>query len=59
MSYLYENNFITVYDADIGSIVKIMDDKSDFNNKLMYESGGTFNGYCYKDYNNRHLAKLN
>lgn len=51
MSYLYKNCFANVYEADVGSIVKVKDDKSDFNNKLMYESGGTFNGYCYKDYN--------
>lgn len=51
MNYLYKNNFSYIYKADVGSIVKIIDDKSEFNNKLMYESGGTFNGYCYKDYN--------
>lgn len=52
MNYLYENKFDTIYQADIGSIIKIMDSKSKFNNKLMYESGGTLSGYCYKDYNN-------
>lgn len=52
MSYLYKNTFANIYEADIGSIVKIVDSKSKFNNKQMYISGGTFNGYCYKDYNN-------
>lgn len=52
MSYLYKNTFESVYEADIGEIVKIKDSKSEFNNKLMYEQSGTFNGYCYKDYNN-------
>lgn len=51
MNYFYKNSFANAYEADVGSIVKVKDDKSDFNNKLMYESGGTFNGYCYKDYN--------
>lgn len=50
MSYLYKNTFANVYEADVGSIVKIVDSKSKFNNKLMYMSEGTFNGYCYKDY---------
>lgn len=52
MSYLYKNTFANVYEADVGNIVKIVDSKSKFNNELMYMSGGTFNGYCYKDYNN-------
>lgn len=52
MSYLYKNSFINVYKADIGEIVKIIDSKSKFNNKQMYMSEGTLNGYCYKDYNN-------
>ena len=41
---------MSVYDADVGSIVKINDSKSNFNNKLMYQEGATFDGYCYKDY---------
>lgn len=52
MSYLYKNNFIEQYDADVGSIVKINDSDSIYNNKLMYMPGSAFNGYCYKDYNN-------
>ena len=34
MNYLYENKFDTIYQADIGSIIKIMDSKSKFNNKF-------------------------
>lgn len=52
MSYLYRNNFSTEYEADIGSILKINDPSSKYNNRLIYEHGSTFNGYCYKDYNN-------
>lgn len=52
MDYLYENKFSNVYEADVGMIVTIDDFKSKYNNKLMYLSGGTSNGYCYKDYNN-------
>lgn len=51
MNYLYKNNFEEIYQAYVGRIVKIKDSKSKFNNKLMYESGGTHNGYCYKDWN--------
>lgn len=50
-NYMYENNFEDIYIADVGSIAKIKDLKSKYNNKLTYISGGTFNGYCYKDYN--------
>lgn len=49
MNYLYKNNFEEVYQAYVGRIVKIKDSKSKFNNKLMYELGGTSNGFCYKD----------
>ena len=52
MNYLYKNEFENIYQADIGNISKIKDSKSKYNNKLIYEAGGTFNGYCYKDYNN-------
>ena len=52
MSDLYKNEIENVYQADIGNIVRIKDPKSKYNNKLMYEKGDTFNGYCYKDYNN-------
>lgn len=52
MSYLYENEFVSVYDADIGSISKITDSESKYFNKLIYEPGRTLDGYCYKDYNN-------
>lgn len=52
MSYLYKNTFANVYKADVGEIVKIKDSKSKYNNKQMYMSEGTLNGYCYKDYNN-------
>lgn len=52
MNYLYKNTFINVYKADVGTIVKIDDSKSKFNNKLMYIPEKTVNGYCYKDYNN-------
>lgn len=51
MTYLYENKFETIHEADVGEVLKILDPKSEFNNKLIYESGGTMNGYCYKDYN--------
>ena len=51
INYMYENNFEDIYIADVGSIAKIKDLKSKYNNKLTYISGGTFNGYCYKDYN--------
>lgn len=51
MNYLYKNEFENVYQADIGNISKIKDSKSKYNNKLIYESGGTINGFCYKDYN--------
>ena len=50
MEKLYKNSFKTVYQADIGSVVKICDKDSKYNNKLMYMSEGTDNGYCYKDY---------
>lgn len=52
MSYLDANTFANIYEADIGMIVKVDDSKSKFNNKLIYIAGDTFNGYCYKDYNN-------
>ena len=52
MNYLYKNEFEEIYQADIGNISKIKDTKSRYNNKLIYEYGETFNGYCYKDYNN-------
>lgn len=52
MNYLYKNEFEEVYQADVGNISKIKDSKSKYNNKLIYEAGGTLNGYCYKDYNN-------
>lgn len=50
-NYMYENNFKDIYVADIGSIAELIDKKSKYNNKLVYISGGTFNEYCYKDYN--------
>ena len=46
-----KNEYEDIYLADIGKIVKLVDPKSINNNKLMYESGITINGYCYKDYN--------
>lgn len=52
MIYLYKNEFDDIYEADIGSIVKIVDSKSKFNNRLMYMDGATDIGCCYKDYNN-------
>lgn len=52
MSYLYRNSFSTIYEANVGSIVKINDSKSKYDNQQMYLQSGTFNGYCYKDYNN-------
>lgn len=52
MSYLYKNEFEDTYQADVGSIAKVIDPNSVFDTKLMYVAGGTFNGYCYKDYNN-------
>ena len=52
MNYLDENEFENIYQTDIGNISKIKDSKSKYNNKLIYQSGGTINGYCYKDYNN-------
>lgn len=52
MSYLYKNNFEDTYEADVGKIAKVLDPKSKFNTKQMYVAGTTFNGYCYKDYNN-------
>lgn len=52
MSYLYKNEFEDIYEADIGSIVKIVDSKSKFNTRLMYMNGATDIGCCYKDYNN-------
>lgn len=51
MNYLYKNKVEDVYLADIGKISKIIDVNSKYKNKLIYESGGTDNGYCYKDYN--------
>lgn len=51
MKYLFRNIFKNGYEADVGSIVKIVDFKSNFYNKYIYSPGGTFNGYCYKDYN--------
>ena len=50
VEYLYKNNFDDIYEADVGKIVKIVDEKSKYNSKLLYESGSTFNGFCYKDY---------
>ncbi|MDO5569786.1 MAG: hypothetical protein Q4G04_06800, partial [bacterium] len=52
MKKLYKNEFKDVYEADIGEIVRVMDPESMFDAKLMYVAGGTYNGYCYKDYNN-------
>lgn len=52
MSYLDANTFANIYEADVGMIVKVDDSKSEYNNKLIYIAGDTFNGYCYKDYNN-------
>lgn len=52
MSYFYKNEFEDIYEADIGEIAKVIDPNSKFDTKLMYVAGGTFNGYCYKDYNN-------
>ncbi len=51
MSYLYKNEFEDTYVADVGSIAKVIDPSSKYNNKLMYLASGTLNGYCYKDYN--------
>ena len=51
MSYLYKNEFEDIYQGDVGNIAKVIDPESIFNTKLMYVAGGTFNGYCYKDYN--------
>ena len=47
MNYLYKNKVEDVYLADIGKISKIIDVNSKYKNKLIYESGGTDNGYCY------------
>ena len=52
MSYLYKNEFEDIYQGDVGNIAKVIDPDSIFDTKLMYVAGGTFNGYCYKDYNN-------
>ena len=52
MKYLYKNEFDTIYEADVGKIVKVIDSESIYNNKSAYVEGGTLNGYCYKDYNN-------
>lgn len=52
INYLYKNNFDDIYESDVGKIVKIVDEKSKYNSKLLYESGSTFNGFCYKDYKN-------
>ena len=51
INYLYKNEFEEIDNADIGKIVKIIDPKSSFNNKLIYVEDGTFNGFCYKNYN--------
>ena len=52
MKNSYKNEFEIVYIADVGYISKIVDSKSKYNDKLIYESDRTFNGFCYKDYNN-------